>query len=348
MQAFPLARQPPPPALELPVHRESESSPRGGERQLEVADVRHHQRSRCSGCRRPRVGCEVAERRVLLVPDRRDDRDTRRGDGAHDRLVAEREKILEAAATAREHDDVDVRVARELRQCRDDRARSALSLNARLADDDLRRREASADRRHEIASCCGVGSRQDPDRPWDAREPSLPVGREQPFGRELALELLEREEVSAEPEALDRRRPQTELCLLLVDLGAPRDVDGLALRELEREPVEGPPGDRHVERRARLRILQRQEDVRPRVVAPELGDLSLHPQRGQPPEVHPDPPVERRDREDLAVAVDEVLDLRHLASVSPVRPSAASARRRPPRPVAASAGRGRTGGRRAR
>ena len=72
---------------------------------------------------------------------------------------------------------------------------------------------------------------------------------------------------------------------------------------------------------------KRQEDVGPGVVATELGDLPLHPQSGQPTEVHPDAAVERRDREDLAVAVDEVLDLRHLARVSPPLDPAAPARK---------------------
>ena len=121
----------------------------------------------------------------------------------------------------------------------------------------------------------------------------------------------------AEPDPLDRRRPQTELALQLVDLGAPGDVDGLALREVELETVVRAPRDRDVQRRAGLRILERQEDVRPGVVAPELRDLALDPDRRQSAEVHPDAAVEGRDREDLAVAVDEVLDLRHAASVSP-------------------------------
>ena len=65
------------------------------------------------GRRGTHVGGEVAERRVLLVADRRDDGHGARGDRADDALVAEREQILEAAAAAREHDHVDVRLAAE-------------------------------------------------------------------------------------------------------------------------------------------------------------------------------------------------------------------------------------------
>ena len=189
-------------------------------------------------------------------PDGRDDRNAGGGHGADDRLVAEGEEVLEAATSASEDDDVHVRMAGELGEGGDDRARGALPLHPRLADHDLRRREAGPDRRHEVASCGGVRAGQDPDRSRNAREASLPLGREQPFGGELALELLECEQMSAEPDPLDRRRPESELRLLLVDLGATGDVDGLPFGEVELEAVEGAPRDRDVERRARLRILQ--------------------------------------------------------------------------------------------
>ena len=62
--------------------------------------------------RGPRVGDEVAERRVLLVPDGRDDRSGALGDRAHEPLVAERQEIVEAAAAAGEDDDVAPRPSR--------------------------------------------------------------------------------------------------------------------------------------------------------------------------------------------------------------------------------------------
>ena len=55
-------------------------------------------------------------------------------DRADDRLVAEGEEVLEAAASASEDDDVDLRMADELGERGDDRARGALPLHARLAD----------------------------------------------------------------------------------------------------------------------------------------------------------------------------------------------------------------------
>ena len=51
-------------------------------------------------------------------------------------------------------------------------------------------------------------------------------------------------------------------------------------------------------------------------IAAELRDLAFDPERGEPAEVQADPAIERRHREDLAVAVEQVLDLGHLARLS--------------------------------
>ena len=161
--------------------------------------------------RRPSVRGEVAQRRVLLVADGRDDWDTRGGDGPHDRLVAEREQVLEAAAAAGENDDVDLRVLGQGRERGHDRFRRASSLHARLADDDLHGREARCDRGDEVATGSSVGPGEDPDGAWDAREPALPLRREQALGCELPLEQLERDQVSADADALDRGGAEPEL-----------------------------------------------------------------------------------------------------------------------------------------
>jgi hypothetical protein len=55
----------------------------------------------------------------------------------------------------------------------------------------------------------------------------------QPLRRELLLQALERGEVCAEPEALDRQRPQAELAPRLEETGPPVDVDALAVHQLQ-------------------------------------------------------------------------------------------------------------------
>jgi hypothetical protein len=267
------------------------------------------------GRRGPDVGGEIAERRVLLVADRGDDWHAGGRDCADDRLVTEGKEILEAPATAREHDDVDLGVRGERTERGDDRRGRALALHPGLAHDDLRRGKAHGDRCHEIATGCGVRSGEDPDGARDARQPTLAIDGEEAFGGELPLQLLERLQVAAETEPFDRRRPEREFCLLLEDLGPTRDVDGLALVEVQLEALVDPACDGHGKGGCGLRVLQGEEYVRPRRVAPQLGDLALHPDVREPSEVHPDSAVEGRHGEDLAIAVDEVLDLRHRPSV---------------------------------
>ena len=102
-----------PVTLGLPADTRLERDPRAAERRDELVEVGEHEPHRGGRRRRADVGREVAERRVLLVPDRRHHRHRARGDGAHDGLRREREEILEAAAAAGDHDDVDRRMLGE-------------------------------------------------------------------------------------------------------------------------------------------------------------------------------------------------------------------------------------------
>ena len=67
---------------------------------------------------------------------------------------------------------------------------------------------------------------------------------------ELSLQALERRQVGAEPEALDRQRFQAQLAALLVELRPAEDVDALALGEAQLERVELAARHLHGKRRA--------------------------------------------------------------------------------------------------
>ena len=110
--------------------------------------IRDDERTRGGRRRRARVGREVAEGRVLLVPDRGDHGHRARRDRADDRLRAERKQIFEAPAAARET-TIDLRMRRERVQAGDDGLGRAPTLDSRLADDRLRRGKRAADRREE-------------------------------------------------------------------------------------------------------------------------------------------------------------------------------------------------------
>ena len=82
----------------------------------------------------------------------------------------------------------------------------ARALDARLGDDDVSRGEAGADAGDDVALRRGVRARDDADGPREPRQGALALGREQPLGRQDALEALDRGEVVAESDPLDRGR----------------------------------------------------------------------------------------------------------------------------------------------
>ena len=222
-------------ALRVPLEpgpdRDLQPPSRRVESRTQLASVRDDERRCCGRCRSAGVGGEVAEWRVLLVADSRDHRDAAVRDRTDYPFVAEREQILEAAASSGEHDDVDLLVRFECAQRGHDRGRCVCALDACLADDDLRRRETCADGGHEISACRRVCPGEDADGSRNPGQGALPVPGEQPLSGETALELLERHEVLAQPDSLDRRRSQTELTACLVQLRAALYVNGLALLE---------------------------------------------------------------------------------------------------------------------
>ncbi len=124
-------------ALEHAADADARCDPRARSRlPQQLIEVGDDELAGGGGCRGADVGGEVAERRVLLVTDRRDDGDAARRDGAHDALVAEREQILEAASATGEDDHVDVRLLAERGERGDDLRGGARPLDVRLCDED--------------------------------------------------------------------------------------------------------------------------------------------------------------------------------------------------------------------
>ena len=78
------------------------------------------------------------------------------------------------------------------------------------------------------------------------RQRPLALGGEEPLGGELALQPLERRQVRAEAEALDRERAQPEVAARGEELRPPEDVDALAVGEVEPQRVELAARHRHV------------------------------------------------------------------------------------------------------
>ena len=163
-------------------------------------------------------------------PTALDDRHRAPGHRADDTLVAERQQVLEAAAAAGEDDDVDLGLRADRAQRLRDGRRRPRALHERLGDEHSRRREAGLDGDDDVSLGGGVVPGHEADPARDARQRPLALGREQPFRRELLLQPLERGQVLAQAEALDRERPQPQLALRLEQLRPPVDVHALAVR----------------------------------------------------------------------------------------------------------------------
>jgi hypothetical protein len=175
----------------------------------------------------------------------------------------------------------------------------------------VRRREPGRDRGQHVPLRRRVVPGHETDQRRDAGERALAGRREETFGGKSLLEPLERGEVRAEAEALDRERAQPELAACLEEGRAPVDVDAFAVDEVQAQGVELAARHLDGEACAALGILQREEDGGPRGLTPELGHLALDPDRRQPLEPRRDALVEGRDGVDLAIAVLERLDLAH-------------------------------------
>ena len=211
----------------------------------QLGQVWHDEPRGSRRCRGAGVRGEVAQRRVLFVPDRRDERHRAAGDRPHDALVGERQQVLEAAAAAREHDHVGAARAEVADRGRD-RRRRARALHVRLRHEHVRGRKALHDVREHVALRRGVVAGDETDQAREAGESAFAALLEQALGGELLLQPLQRREVGAETEALDRERLQPQLAPLRVELCAPEHVHSLSFAQAELERVELAPG--HLDR----------------------------------------------------------------------------------------------------
>ena len=175
--------QPLPCAFECPSRSARKAGPQAIELGVQLDRIRDDELR--SGGRRggAYVSREIAERRVLFVSDRRDDRNGTLRDCAQEPLVAERQEIFEAPTSAREDDDVQLVDTAQRTQSVDHRRRGEWPLHVRLGDDDARGRETRRDRRGHVPLRRGVVSGDEPDSTWQARQRPLSLGREQPLVR---------------------------------------------------------------------------------------------------------------------------------------------------------------------
>src|SRR5262249_21748356 len=154
-----------------------------------------------------------------------------------------------------------------------------------------------ADGGDDVAPRCCIGTGEHADGTWKPRQRALAFSGEEPLAREGLLEPLERRQMLAEPEALERRCSKRELATAFEELGVTLDVQLLSVDEIEPERIEPLARDRRGKRGAGQRVLEGEEDGTPGVIAPELAELALDPDLRELLQPQADAAIEARDRE---------------------------------------------------
>ncbi len=229
----------------------------------------------------PDVGDQVEDRGVGLVPDRRHDRRAGGGDRAHQRLVGERQQVLDRAAPARDHDHVDGRVAVEPLHGVDHLPDAVDPLHAGVGADDLDRGPAPGGVLLDVALRGGARARDQADPSGEEGQPALELGGEDPLGGQQLATTLEAGEELAEPDHADVVGGEREGAALGVVPRTSVDHDARALDHGGVGAVDDAPGAGDGHRDVAERIAQRDEDGVDRVGPVDLRDLTLDPDRSE-------------------------------------------------------------------
>ena len=98
-----------------------------------LRNIGHNALTRIGGGGGAQVGDRIEDGGVRLVTDSRDHRGGGRRDGADERLLGERQQVLEGAAASGDDDDVHLRVGVQFGERGNDLSRRAFTLHAGIA-----------------------------------------------------------------------------------------------------------------------------------------------------------------------------------------------------------------------
>jgi hypothetical protein len=198
-------------------------------------------------------------------------------DRTHQRLVGERQQVLDRAAAAGDHDDVDVWMALQPGEGLHHLGGRTLALHGGVGDLELDVGPAAAGVVEHVALGGRLGRGDQPHPVWQERQGSLQLAREQPLGREQLPTPLEPGQQLTEadhPDLADRQRERPPVGVVgrlrqhhhagPLDQRRGQAVDGLAR-----------DGQRH--RDVGHGVAQRHEDGLEPGPAADLGDLALDP-----------------------------------------------------------------------
>ena len=219
------------------------------------------------------------------MPDRTDDRRAARRHGTQQCFVGEGQQILDAATTARDHDDVDERVGVENLHRPDDFGDCVRTLDGDLLDPELHRGPSPSRIVEHIAFGGRLAPADQSDGAGQERKGSFAFCGEQPFGGKQLLQPLDPGEQLADADRADLERVQLQHAARYVELRLCPDHHPAAFGETLGERVDELAGGRHTQGDVGRGIAQHEEDrVRPGPTG-DLGELAVDPDA--PEATHP-------------------------------------------------------------
>jgi hypothetical protein len=216
------------------------------------------------------------------VPDRGHHRRGQREHRPEQALVGERQQVLHRPAAARDHDDVDLRVAVEPAERGDDLGGGAGALHGGVHHPELDRRPAAPGHLQHVALRGRAAAGDQADAAGEERQRPLALLGEEPLGREQLATPLDAREQLAEPDHADVAGAQRERAAVGVERRLGVDHHARTLDDGRVERVEELARAGHGHRDVGDRVAQRHEDGVHALAAAELGDLALHPHGTEP------------------------------------------------------------------
>ena len=197
-------------AVDAPGDRPDHARPEVRDRLRAGLSVGDEQLGSLRGRGGARVGDEIGERDVDLVPDGAHHRHPARGHLPHQRLVVERRQVVRGAAAAAEDDGLHLRHPREQHERAAEPLGRVRALDGRAREEQAHRRAAERDL-DDVVQGGAVGAGDDADHARLRGQRALALGREEALAREPLLQPLERLEQRPPPRGPRRVGRELEL-----------------------------------------------------------------------------------------------------------------------------------------
>lgn len=186
--------------------------------------IGHEHFGRLRGCRGSRIGDEIRECHIDLVPHGTHDRYGQTRDFPHEGFVIVRKEVFGGSPSPTEDDDFDFWHTREHVERSDHGLRRPGTLNRCTCKQNARRCAAERDR-DDVVNRRSIATRDDTNHLRILRQGSLAFRGKQAFGRETLLESLERFEQRSTANRSNVCRDKLKLAPRDVHRGAPDEHD---------------------------------------------------------------------------------------------------------------------------